>query len=309
MLSIIVPYRDEEMLGFTVQRLHETIDIPYEILLVDDGSDNPGEIPPGVTNIRFKQPYGAQFARNTGIEAAKFDTVLVIDAHMNFWNNDWAKRLVDYNLSNPNHVGCVITLGLEPDRMEMEKAQGRYFGAHVLPKETRDEPDLHYVFARRILSHRWNHRAESGEVGCILGGAYFMSRKWYLETLLSPWAELHGWGYLESNISIPNYLLGGVNICFDIEIGHMFRSATPFQAYIHKVLFNELYLAHIVIPDEKERNELIAHLALPDDPVTQAAWQMLDRSIHRYYRNYLVENGKRTWEDYKAEWMDPNREY
>jgi len=309
MLSVIVPYRNEEMLGFTVQRLHETIKIPYEIILVDDGSDAPGEIPPGVTNIRFEKPYGAQFARHKGIEAAQFDTVFIIDAHMNFWDDDWAERLVDYNKSNPTHVGCAITLGLEPGRMEMEKAQGRYMGAHVIPRETRDEPDLHYIHARRILVDRWNHRKGPGEVGCIMGGAYIMSRKWYLETLLSPWAELYSWGYLEGNISIPNYLLGGLNICLDIEVGHMFRPSSPFQAYIHAILFNELYLAHVVIPDEKERDELIAHLELPDDAITQEAWRLLDRSIHRYYRDYLIENGVRTWEEYKTEWMDPEREY
>lgn len=309
MLSVVVPYRNEEMLNFTVQRLHETIRIPYEIITIDDGSDQPVEIPAGVRNIRIEQSVGVDFARHTGIEAARYSTVLVIDAHMNFWADDWAERLVDYSASNPTHVGCVITLGLEYGRLEMEKAKGRYFGAHIIPTDIVSENNLHYVFARRILVDKWNTVCEPGEVGSVLGGAYFLNRRWYLETLLSPWEELHGWGFSEGNISIPNFLMGGKNVCLDIEMGHMFRHSSPFPTHIHRVLFNELYLAHIAIPDEAERDKLIAEMALPDDAVAQAAQDLLNKSIHRWYGKYLVEKGKCTWEEYKLRWMDPSKEY
>lgn len=309
MLSVVVPYRNEALLAFTVQRLHETIRVPYEIITVDDGSDQPVEIPAGVKNIRIDESNGVDFARHIGIEAAQYDTVLVIDAHMNFWDDDWSERLVDYSVNNPTHVGCVITLGLESGRMEMERARGRYFGAHIIPAEITDESNVHYVFARRILVDKWNTVCQPGEVGSVLGGAYFMSRRWYLETLLSPWEELRGWGYSEANISIPNFLMGGKNVCLDVEMGHMFRHASPFPTHIHKVLFNELYLAHVVIPDPAERNELIGRLALPDDAVAQGAWELLEQSVHRWYGRYLVEKGKRTWEDYKDEWMDSSRTY
>jgi glycosyltransferase involved in cell wall biosynthesis len=309
MLSVVVPYRNEDMLSFTVQRLHETIRVPYEIITIDDSSDQPVEIPAGVKNIRIDEPTGVDFARHTGIDAARYDTVLVIDAHMNFWDDDWSERLIDYNVNHPTHVGCVVTLGLEYGRLEMEKAHGRYFGAHIIPAEIVDESNLHYVFARRVLVDKWNTTCKPGEIGSVLGGAYFMSRRWYLETLLSPWEELRGWGFSEANISIPNFLMGGSNVCLDIEMGHMFRHSSPFPTFIHAVLFNELYLAHVVIPDEAERNELIGQLALPDDVVTQGAWELLNKSIHRWYGRYLVEKGERTWEDYKIMWMDPDREY
>ena len=309
MLSVIIPYRNEDMLGFTVRRLRETICVPNEIIAVDDGSDTPPEVPAGVRHIRFHQPLGAQLARHTGIEAAKYDTVLVIDAHMNFRDDDWAKLLVEYNVANPTHVGCVKTLQLERHRMEMEGGGGPYYGAHVVATEVREDPHLHYVSARRVLVDKWNRSRTTGEVGCVLGGAYFMSRRWYLETLQAPWAELRGWGFLEANISIPNFLLGGKNVCIDVEIGHMFRKASPFQTHLHKLLFNELYLIHVVVSEVRERNALIAQLALPDDQVARKAWQLLHESIQSWYRQYLIENGTRTWHDYKAEWMDPDRKY
>ena len=78
MLSIIIPFRNENMLGFTVQRLYETVTVPFEIITVDDGSDIPVDVPPGVKEIHFQRPIGAQLARHMGIIEAKFETVLVI---------------------------------------------------------------------------------------------------------------------------------------------------------------------------------------------------------------------------------------
>jgi hypothetical protein len=52
------------------------------------------------------------------------------------------------------------------------------------------------------------------------------------------------------------------------------------------------------------RNALLAKLELPDDPVAHAAWDLLNRSLHRWYGRYLVEKGIRTWDEYKSTWMD-----
>lgn len=309
MLSVVIPHRNEEFLAFTVRRLRETVRVPMEIITVDDGSDQPYNIPPGVKAIRFEKPIGAQFARDRGIEAAQFETVLVIDAHMNFTDDDWAQKLVDYNRTNPTHVGCLIMRALAPERMEMQNGRGRYFGAHIIPFEERDGKAGHVADGRRILVDKWNKQKNVRAVGCILGGAYFLSRSWYRERLLSPWAELHGWGYLEANVSIPNYLLGGKNVCLDIEIGHMFRPNQPFPNMLANVLFNELYLAHVAIPDPEEREALIGRLELPDDEIVRHVTRLLDQSVARWYGRYLVENGRRTWSDYKREWMDPDREY
>ena len=136
-----------------------------------------------------------------------------------------------------------------------------------------------------------------------------MNRGWYLDRLQAPWSELKGWGLLESNISLPNYLLGGTNVCLDIEIGHMFRKNSPFQTDLHNLLFNELYLIHTVVPDQIERELLVAKLALPNDQITRTAWAMLRRSICAWYRQYLFEEGTRTWDDYKTDWMDPCKVY
>ena len=309
MLSVVIPFRNEDMLSFTVRRLEETVTVPLEILVVDDASDQPVEIPPGVQLLRFDRPTGAQRARHVGIAQAKHSTVLVIDAHMNFWDQDWAPGFVDYSRSNPKHVGCLTMLPLTREQMLMEKAKGRYFGAHIIPFDENKNLSPEDPMRRRILVDKWNRTREPGEVGSVLGGAYFFQRDWYLDGLKGPWEELLGWGFLEANISIPNYLLGGTNVCIETEIGHMFRPSTPYASDLGRMLFNQLYLAQVVIPDIKERKALLAQLELPDNAVTRRAEAYLKRSIFRWYRRYLLEEGQRTWQQYKEQWMDPDRVY
>ena len=134
---------------------------------IDDASDQPVEQPAGPRYIGFSRPQGSHAAIHSGIEAASNDTIFILDAHMNFWDDDWARRLVDYNRAYPHHVACGICLGLEPDRMAMEAAKGRYYGAYLLLTEAYNHPSLHPVLQRRLLADRWNKSAAVGEIGCI----------------------------------------------------------------------------------------------------------------------------------------------
>ena len=144
-------------------------------------------------------------------------------------------------------------------------------------------------------------------MGCLRGGAYFLSRRWYLDTLLGLWEELRGWGPSEGILSIANYMLGGKNVCVDVEIGRVFRPATSYSTAVSEALYNELFFAHVIVPDGPERQAFLAQTASADEIVTRTAWDLLDRSIHQWYGKYLMEKGRRTWADYQAEWMAPYR--
>src|SRR5262249_27568653 len=100
---------------------------------------------------------------------------------------------------------------------------------------------------------------------------------------------------------------GGRMSVWILKIGHMFRQVAPYPTSVSDALYNELFFAHVIVPDGPERQALLASTASADDLVTRTAWDVLDRSIHRWYCKYLVEKGQRTWADYQAEWMEPYR--
>jgi glycosyltransferase involved in cell wall biosynthesis len=308
MLSIVIPYRNEEMLAFTVSRLQATVTVPYEIITVDDGSDKEIEVPDSTRHLRLHQPMGVDIARNIGIRAARYDTVLVIDAHMNFWDDDWAARLVEYNLNFPTHIACTVSVRLTPEQMEMSEAEGHQWGAYLTPTKVTYDPGLHPAMRRSIFVPHWNESETLGEIGCILGGAYLLSRRWYIDVLHAPWQYLRGWGSSEPLISVVNYMMDGQNVCLDLEIGHMYRSGrydlVPYISQMHNILYNQLFMAFVFVADEVERKRLIAHLELHRHPASQQAWQQLERSDYESYRDYLAANGSRNWTDYKLEWID-----
>ena len=93
-LSVVVPcYNEEEVLGELLRRLNmvlEGLGIAYEIVLVDDGSkDRTWELMQEAQRtdarlkvIRLSRNYGHQLALSCGLDQARGDVVLIIDADL-----------------------------------------------------------------------------------------------------------------------------------------------------------------------------------------------------------------------------------
>lgn len=321
-LSIVIPCRNDPLIGFTVRRIHESVKGPYEIIVVDDGSDRRSYFD-GVdaTLIRNTRPVGVDFSADRGIRAARYDVVLKLDAHMNFPDDDWASQITDYVKSSPGDICSTRCPQLAEDRLEMASASGCYYGAHILP---RAEPVAMGVFEnnrtlqreyRRILPNRWNDdaalrtRVDAGEampIGCILGAAYAFSRQRYLHELQTPWHAMRGWGSGEQTLSLANYLRGGNSVILPVSIGHVFRSnrsGAPYSTDVADMIFNNIRLAHLLMEGEALRLEVEWILApWQGSRVESAALKRLANSGWSTYREYL-RRGPRTWQDYLEEWI------
>ncbi|NMC63868.1 MAG: glycosyltransferase family 2 protein [SAR324 cluster bacterium] len=93
-ISVVVPcYNEEEVLDELLKRLKgvlEVISIPYEIILVDDGSrDRTWDLMQAhqsndrnVKIIRLSRNYGHQIALTCGLDQAKGEVILIIDADL-----------------------------------------------------------------------------------------------------------------------------------------------------------------------------------------------------------------------------------
>jgi len=92
--SVVVPmYNEEEVIGVTCSRLREVMDstgVLYEIILVNDGSrDKTAEIAaeicradPRFRLIAFSRNFGHQIAITAGMDYARGDAIVVIDADL-----------------------------------------------------------------------------------------------------------------------------------------------------------------------------------------------------------------------------------
>jgi glycosyltransferase involved in cell wall biosynthesis len=91
-LSLVVPvYNEEESLGPLVERIREVLgERPHEVILVDDGStDKSFEMirsyairDPRIRCIRFRGNFGQTAALNAGIQAARGDVIVTLDADL-----------------------------------------------------------------------------------------------------------------------------------------------------------------------------------------------------------------------------------
>ena len=313
-LSVVMPCRNEAMCEFTVRRLLETRQgVDLDIIVVEDGSDRKYVFPDApagssVTMIRLPQPIGLCYCRDLGIEAAKNDAVLVLDAHSNFWDDDgYAEYLVDHAHTHTNHIGCAISVQLRENEMDMEPARGRYWGARVILF------DKCRTGRYTIFPSKWDGSAktlavagQAGEIQSILGGAYLLNRAWYFQ-IGRPWRYLRGWGTSEQNISIPNWLMGGMNVLLPVEIGHMYRTgdydSVPYKTFFADIYYNQIRLASVLpVPDEL-RDRLIAHvyrnnIGKGDDMRIAAHTEACP--VQGYAD--LLTAGPRSWAEYAERW-------
>jgi glycosyltransferase involved in cell wall biosynthesis len=322
-LSIVIPCRNERLLGFTVSRLHDTVRVPYEVIVVDDGSDQRQHFE-GIDAqlMRNNRPIGVDFARDVGIAAARYEAILTIDGHMNFPDDDWSRRIVDHVHSHPADIGCAACPRLSEDQLELDAVAEVHYGAQLHHREPAVQIAVQENGVERkaalqtILPAHWSDdnrdRAalqpdEAVEIGCILGAAYTLSRSRYMGELRRPWRHLRGWGSGEQHVSLPNYLLGGRSVLLPISIGHVFRAdlaSVPYRTDVAYILYNNVRLAHLVMPEAECADEVgwvLSHWR--GTRVESVVNQQLASSNWRQYRNHLAA-GPRSWEDYQQQWMD-----
>jgi glycosyltransferase involved in cell wall biosynthesis len=86
-VSVILPvFNEEDAVGAEIDRIRQVLDrrpMPYEIIVVDDGStDRSGEraARTGATVLRHLENRGYGAAIKTGMEAARYDTIVITDA-------------------------------------------------------------------------------------------------------------------------------------------------------------------------------------------------------------------------------------
>jgi glycosyltransferase involved in cell wall biosynthesis len=310
MLSIIIPHRNEDMLGFTIERIRATCSVPHEIITVDDGSDHQAPYPMPDECISLKYPVGNCYSRDRGIMAASNDACLVLDAHMNFHDgDDWAGKLLAWRNSGPtNRIACTVCPTLSRDDMEMRPGRGNYHGAYI--KTTDFSGGRH-----RALPNKWGPYEAPCQVGCVLGGAYLLSREWYA-SLGRPWSYMRGWGHSEQIISVVNWLMGGENWLVDVEIGHMFRTGryneVPYRTMAINPYANMYTVVNVCVHDEEEAQAYrdwmapdIAALEEGEPGFAAKLFQLLDDLAVPEYAAEIRADAVRTWAEYKATWMDP----
>jgi hypothetical protein len=263
-LSIIVPYHQEGLpfITETINSIKETIDVTYEIIVIDDASAQ--RLPPidGVTVLRHPNNLGVGQAFNTGVARASSDNLFLMGSDIRFDKNQWASKMIKEIDTYPKSFVCSTCIGLNqvsPEGMDFKtrRNRSRRNGATILVFHDHKSHPKKPEHFRSILECQWlpvykGESKASFEIPSILGAAYGVKKEWY--SYCSPWTFHRSWGTLEPEVSLRSWFFGGsCRTAPDIETGHIFKHSGTHGTSLHHLSYNKIQCATLLFSDEDSK--------------------------------------------------------
>jgi hypothetical protein len=262
--SIVIPHKDEPLLQWTIDNILRE-EPTVEIISIDD------------TPVK-----GIGYRRDQGIRKAKYDTVFLIDAHMDFSKGFFHSMAAQLE-ENRKRAICSVCRSMNEDRSAgVIHGKGAY---------------LYETMGGKAFVSRWNQ--SQGQPGSILGGAYCISKEWYLDGLNAPWRFHRCWGKSEQIIGITNFLCGGENIVnHDVWSSHFFKkSRFATQAYHNQVKVNTWFIIFCLC-DEKSRKRILDECFGTNLVPTYGTKTLNERGAITDMRSFLEKNSVREYSDF-----------
>lgn len=261
-VSVVVITRNEgPELESTVRNLIATTPSDQlELIVVDDGStdDSTGFLKsmPHVAVVRSPEQ-GVARARNLGASRASGDIILFADAHVRVPVN-WHSALAD--ALRDERAGAVA-----PGIYNLSQPEARGFGLSV------EGPGLRSPWLRKAGDAPYPVPVLPG---CFLA----MRRETYLQTGgYDPGMRQLGGNDVE--LSFRLWLCGyEQKVVPEVEVGHLFRTVTPYPAQWRALVHNRLRMA--MVHFQADRVERVVHALRSYQAFPSAVAMMLDTDVY-----------------------------
>lgn len=251
-LTAVICFANEgDEVARTVADIRRTAGDAVDIILINDASTDGTDYE--AVAARFDCRYllhesqvGPAHCRHKGVTWAKTDNVILLDAHMRFYTNDWHVRVNGAINQAPDVLFCTRSKPLKAGGVPSGAPSGE--GAYLTFLADRFEASLKTHWNIKPLSERG-----SDYVPCVLGGNYAVRRDYFLS--IGGYRGLHRYGGEEPLISVKSWLAGGgCKVIRDVEIGHIYRgpSGAPWTDLIRYQHYNKLATAAILMDDQEQ---------------------------------------------------------
>jgi glycosyltransferase involved in cell wall biosynthesis len=274
-ISFLINARNESqsVLDATIDGLRETTrQHPREIIVIDDGSDVPATCTsPEVRVIRNEAAVGVSRARRHAASIAGGDVLVWLDAHMTF-APDWLDQML-------NHVdsGALLCSAF----WDYELSTCHCWGADFLWCGERNYWEgLSPGFG---LRHRTKFPGPGAvDVPMIVGACYMTLRSSYEQFGgCSPLFRVYGADDID--ISARAWITGlGVKCVTSAKVGHLSRSAFPYQVNFEHFEFNQLALVRTVFEEQT-----VDVLERYFEPIPEVVDQWLDQTDFSEFREEI----------------------
>jgi glycosyltransferase involved in cell wall biosynthesis len=256
-LTIIIPFLNEGIeIENTLRSIRETAGNTVDILLINDCSTD--EFHYAEVSSEFNSGYhlntermGVAASRDLGIFMIDTPYFLLLDGHMRFYDNSWAKRIADELEKDERVLLCCQTKALNKVDGKLIELSNRptSMGAYVNFSETGIILEADWLWKESLPLSQGNIHA----IPCVLGAAYAGSKNYW--QYLNGLSGLQFYGSDEVYISIKVWLEGGqCKLLEDIVVGHLYRDESPYTFDYTYRLYNKLLIAELILPERMKKH-------------------------------------------------------
>lgn len=250
-LTVIIPFLNEkEEVGLTVKSVRDTVGYAVDIIVINDQSYDQYDYRVdlrsySVNYVYNKKRLGVAKCRDYGVSLCRTPYFLLLDAHMRFYDKNWADTIIGILKENDRCILCCQTDFLKKDdsgKVLVRSECPKTFGARIRFDRKNMWPDIDWKYNEGVIGEN------TEPIPAVLGAGYAAStRYWeYLRGLNG----LHYYGSDESYISLKVWMEGGQCILLkNVVIGHIYRDASPFKRYNEEEIYNRLMIAYTLFPE------------------------------------------------------------
>ena len=250
-LTVVMPFKNEgEEVANTARSIRETVGMSVDIIAIDDdcddGFDYEGSLRGlNVTYVRNSYRLGASLSKERGAQLAKTPYFILLDAHMRFYDSEWAEYIVKELDANSQRLLCSKSVCLQKDEEGIVSVHPKSYspqGAY-----------LSFCSNKYVPAIDWNNYTEclptcaENQIPCVLGAGYVTSKS-YWNKIRGLQGLLH-YGCEEAYISIKAWKEGGG--CYllpNLTIGHIYRKKFPYPVYSFQCIYNNLVISELLFP-------------------------------------------------------------
>lgn len=243
-LTIIIPFLNEgSNVAKTVSSIRETCTLDVQIILIDDVSTD------GFDYVRVAQDYNCAYYKNherrgvarcrdIGVRCAQSQNIMLLDAHMKFFENGWENEVLSNLNVDGKSIFCAKSLPMNLD-WEIYPNTRIGKGVYLLPDDQTEQ----------LFGYKWIEDKEHAIIPCVMGAAYCFTKKYYMT--LGGLRGLQQWGLDEQYLSIKSYMAGGnCKLLRNLTIGHVYRRLQPYPLYKIFTAYNQLFIPFTLMAEQ-----------------------------------------------------------
>lgn len=252
-LTAVISFLNEgEEVENTVASVLEYAEDKVDIIVINDGSSALYDYEemlapyPDVTYIKNEKRKGVAACRDMGVEMAKTPYFILLDSHMRFYREGWVDEITQLLDEDDRRILCCQTKPLEKDESD-----------EIIPMHLKTPYGARINFTEEdcLLDPKWrcipdpDPEATIIDVPCVLGATYAGSRRYW--QYLRGYEGLRLYGLEEPYISMKAWLEGGkCQLIKDIEVGHIYRTRSPYRIANNEIMYNRMVIASLLLPSE-----------------------------------------------------------